>query len=148
MAQVSKYLLSDKIKSEINSLFLETFPLLYRQEDILNFIEDFLSPTERIVLSKRLTIALMLKRGYSYEAIKKLIKVSQATIADVNLKLKYSGKGYHKILDKILIEKKIVGIFDAIEKFALEVLTIGKGKGTGFWFDLKVKKQRETSSII
>jgi TrpR-related protein YerC/YecD len=148
MAQVSRYLMSDKIKTEINSLFWETISRLDDQTDIADFLEDFLSPTERTVLSKRLAIALMLKKDYSYQAIKKLLKVSQSTIADVNLKLKYSGKGYHKILDKVLKEQKINKIFDAIENFALKALTIGKGKGTGFWFDMKLKKQRETSSII
>jgi len=168
MTQVSKYLLSDKVKQEINSIFLETISLLYKKEDIVSFLEDFLSPTERIVLSKRITIALMLKKGYSFVMIKKLIKVSQSTIAGVNLKLKYTGKGYNKVLDKMIADKKINHIFNQIEKFVLSALTIkrsitfliksknlflsaltiGKGKGTGVWFDLKVKKQQETSSII
>lgn len=148
MAQVSKYMMSEKIKREINEIFLETFALLYKKEDIINFLEDFFSPTERIVLSKRITIALMLKKGYSYEMIKKLIKVSQPTVADVNLKLKYAGKGYHKILDQMLVNRKIKSVFDNIEKFILAGLTIGHGKGTGYWFQQKIKKQRETSSII
>lgn len=148
MTQVSKYLLSDRVKQEINSIFLETISLLYKKEDIVNFLEDFLSPTERIVLSKRITIALMLKKGYSFETIKKLIKVSQSTIAGVNLKLKYTGKGYQRILDRILLDQKISGIFNQIENYILSALTIGKGKGTGIWYDLKIKKQREGSSII
>lgn len=148
MTQVSKYLLSDKVKQEINSIFLETILLLSKKEDIVSFLDDFLSPTERIVLSKRITIALMLRKGYSFEMIKKLIKVSQSTIAGVNLKLKYTGKGYQRILDRILRDQKINNVFNQIEKFILSTLTIGRGKGTGVWFNLKVKKQRETSSII
>jgi len=148
MTQVSKYLLSDKVKQEINSIFLETISLLSKKEDIVSFLEDFLSPTERIVLSKRITIALMLRKGYRFEMIKKLIKVSQSTIAGVNLKLKYTGKGYQRILDRMLLDQKIAGIFNSIEKFILSALTIGKGKGTGIWFDRKIKRQRETSSII
>ena len=35
------------------------------------------------------------------------LKVSAPTISDVSLKLKYSGKGYHQILDKILAQKKL-----------------------------------------
>ena len=148
MSQVSRYFLADKVKQEINSIFLETLSLLYKHEDILLFLKDFLSPTERIVLSKRITIALMLKQGYNYEAIKKLIKVSQATIADVNRKLKYSGQGYHKVLDRILREQKIKSIFDKIENFALDALTVGRGKGTGFWREIKAKKQQSSTSKI
>ena len=148
MAQISKYKLFAKDEAEIKSLFTEIIALLSHPQDIADFLDDFLTPTERIVLSKRITVALLLKQGYSYEVIIKTLKVSAPTISGVSLKLKYSGKGYHKILDKILLEKKIKGIFDKIENFALEALTIGRGKGTSLWWDLKIKKQQSSSKII
>ncbi len=148
MAQVSKYLVSDKIQQEIKSIFSETISLLSNKDEIVSFLEDFLSPTERIVLSKRITIALMLKKGYSYEMIKKLIKVSQPTVAAVNLKLKYSGKGYHRVLDKMIANQKINHIFNQIENFILNTLSRGKGKGSGVWQEIRKKHQQATSSII
>lgn len=148
MAQVSKYLISDKIQQEIKSIFSETISLLNNQDEIVDFLEDFLSPTERIVLSKRITIALMLKKNYSYEMIKKLIKVSQPTVAAVNLKLKYSGKGYHRVLDKMITDQKINHIFNQIESFILNTLSTGKGKGSGVWREIRKKHQQSTSSII
>jgi len=148
MAQISKYKLFAKEEAEIKSLFTEIISMLSSVDDITAFLDDFLTPTERIVLTKRITIALLLKKGCPYDVIKKTLKVSAPTISGVSLKLKYSGKGYHKILDKILLEKKIKGIFDKIENFALEALTIGRGKGTSLWWDLKMKKQQSTSKII
>lgn len=148
MAQVSKYRLFKKEEAGIKSLFTEVIALLSNPNEIGAFLDDFLSPTERIVLSKRITVALLLKQGCPYEVIMKTLKVSAPTIANVNLKLKYSGKGYHKILDKILTEQKIKKVVDKIENFALEVLTLGRGKGTGAWFDLKVKKQQAARSSI
>lgn len=148
MAQISKYRLFAKEEAEIKSLFTEIIALLSNHDDITAFLDDFLTPTERIVLSKRITIALLLKQGCPYDVIKKTLKVSAPTISDVSLKLKYSGKGYHKILDKILMEKKIKGIFDQIENFALEALTVGRGKGTSLWWNLKKRKQQSTSKII
>lgn len=148
MAQISKYRLSEKAETEIKSLFTEIISLLSRPKDIVAFLADFLTPTEIIVLSKRITIALLLKQGCSYEAIMHTLKVSAPTISDVSLKLKYSGKGYHQILDKILAEKKIKKAFDQIENLALNALTVGRGKGTSFWRDLKTKKQQSTTKII
>ena len=57
MAQISKYKLSVKAEAEIKSLFTEIVSLLSRPEDIVAFLDDFLTPTERIVLAKRITIA-------------------------------------------------------------------------------------------
>lgn len=148
MAQISKYQLSAKAQAEIKLIFTEIVSLLSRPEDIVTFFDDFLTPTERIVLSKRITIALLLKQGCSYETIMHTLKVSAPTISDVSLKLKYSGKGYHQILDKILSQQKIKKVFDQIENLALNALTVGKGKGTSFWRDLKIKKQQSTTKII
>lgn len=148
MAQVSKYRLSEKESAEIKSLFTEVVSLLSNPSDIVDFLDDFLTPTEMIVLSKRITVALLLKKDCPYEFIMRTLKVSAPTVADVSLKLKYSGKGYRKILDRILAEQKIKTIFDKIEKFALEALTIGRGKGTGFYYDLKMKKLKSATKII
>ncbi|MEK7622494.1 MAG: YerC/YecD family TrpR-related protein [Patescibacteria group bacterium] len=148
MAQISKYKLSVKAEAEIKSLFTEIVSLLSRPEDIVAFLDDFLTPTERIVLAKRITIAFLLKQGCSYETIMHTLKVSAPTISDVSLKLKYSGKGYHQILDKILAQKKIKKVFDQIENLALNALTVGRGKGTSFWRDLKIKKQQSLTKII
>lgn len=148
MAQISKYRLPEKTQSEIRSLFAEVLSMLSFKEDIFAFLEDFLSPTERIVLSKRITIALLLKKGYAYEAIKNVLKVSSPTVADVNRKLKFSGQGYHRILDKILRYQKINNVFDKIETIILNQLSLGRGKGSSFWRDLKYKKLKDQSSKI
>jgi len=148
MSQVSKYQLSKQVEEEIKSVFAETLSLLSNKEDIFAFTDDFLSPTERIMLSKRIAIAMMLKKGYNYEIIKDILKVSQATIASVNLKLKYTGKGYHQVLDRILRQQKINAIFDKIETVILNQLSIGRGKGSSFWQELKRKKQLQKSSMI
>ncbi len=148
MAQISKYRLPEKTDNEIRSLFAEVLSMLSVKADIFAFLDDFLSPTERIVLSKRITIALLLKKGYSYEAIKAALNVSAPTVADVNQKLKFSGQGYHQVLDKILRYQKISNVFDKIETIILNQLSLGSGKGSGFWKELKYKKLKDQSSKI
>lgn len=47
------------------------------------FLQDFLTPTELTVLSKRLAIFKMLSEQASYQAIQKKLKVSSATVSSV-----------------------------------------------------------------
>lgn len=148
MAQISKYRLSEKEEAEIKSLLNQIFAALYDRQDVADFLGEFLTPTERIVLSKRIAIALLLKKNFQYEAVMRLLKVSAPTVADVSLKLKYAGQGYHRILDKILKEKSINQFFSKIEDVALVALTIGHGKGTGIYFKRKIKKQQSKTKII
>lgn len=147
MSQVSRYRLSEDRLKEIERVFIETIGMLADNQVTNEFLTDFLTPTEKIVLSKRIMIALMLKNKMDYETIKKTLKVSQSTIANVNIKLKYSGVGYHQVLDKLLKRKKIVKVFSQIERVALSVLSAGQGKGTSVWKSAK-KNHDKKSSII
>ena len=148
MTRVSKYQLNIKVETQIRNIFAEIISQLSGKENVFTFFDDFLTETEKIVLSKRIAIAFMLKKDYNYEIIKSVLRVSQSTVSIVNLKLKYSGKGYHQILDKILLQEKIKAGFDQVENFILENLSRGRGKGTSFWKEIKRKKQRDNSSII
>lgn len=138
MTKVSKYRINEKVEKQIRDIFAEIISQLSGKENVFTFFDDFLTETEKIVLSKRIAIAFMLKKNYSYEIIKSVLKVSQSTISIINLKLKYSGKGYHKILDKILLQEKIKAGIDQVENFILETLARGRGKGTGFWKNISI----------
>lgn len=47
------------------------------------FFNDMLTPTERIMLSKRFAIIYLLTRGYSFSAIQETLRVSPSTIARI-----------------------------------------------------------------
>ena len=53
MAQVSRRRLSEKVEKRIEEIFLRTISKLNKEEDVLQFLNEFLTPTEKIVLSKR-----------------------------------------------------------------------------------------------
>lgn len=65
------------------------------------YIFDLLTPTERIMLAKRLAIAAFLIEGLPYHAISEMLKVSTSTIGRVNLWLKTAGDGYRLVIEKI-----------------------------------------------
>jgi TrpR-related protein YerC/YecD len=96
MAQVSRHPLSKLIYERIFEIFIKSIISIKNKKEAEDFLNDFLTPTERIMLAKRLTIAVLLTKGYDYNQIHKVLHVSTATIAGVNVFLKYTGEGYKK----------------------------------------------------
>ncbi len=67
-------------------------------DDAAKLIEDLLSEAEAMRLAKRLRIAQLLIKKYTYAEIKAILRVSENTIARVNVWLKHSGQGYKKAI--------------------------------------------------
>lgn len=143
MAQVSRYPLSQLVYKRIFEILFNSIASVKSRNEVEEFFNDLLTPTERIVLAKRLAIALLLFKGYNYAAIRKTLHVSPPTIATVSVALRYKGEGYRKIVSKLLRE-------EAIKDFLLEVVdsfaTIGSigGKGSNVWRDVRrrIRKKR------
>lgn len=70
-----------------------------KPEEIAIFLSDLLSANEVKMISKRLQIAEMILDGFSYEEIKKEIKVANGTIARVQEWLNISGEGYRRAVE-------------------------------------------------
>lgn len=130
MSQVSRKSLSKDTEEKLFSIFFSSFAKLSKSSDIQKFLFDLLSPTERIMLAKRLAIAYLLTKGYRYETIKETLKVSQETIARVNLIHKYQGGGYDVVLSQIFLDEKLQKILQKIEDTAIAILPLsGLKKG-------------------
>jgi len=100
VAQVSRRLLNKQIEQQIFETLWEAISQLKNKTEIQIFLTDLVTPTERIVLAKRLAIAVLLLKNTNYETIKDLIKVSGETISKVALTLKMSN-GYRMRLTKL-----------------------------------------------
>ena len=115
MTQVSKYPVHKSVEKRMFEIFRTTISHLRNSDDIEEFLHDFLSPVEKIMLAKRLTIAVLLAKGYSYPTIRQILRVTPTTIATISLSLKYSGKGYKKMVKKILSDEKKDNFWQKIE---------------------------------
>ncbi len=100
MPQVSKRVVSKQVEEKIIETFLEALSQLRNKKDILLFINDLLYPVERIMLAKRLAIAVLLIKGWNYESINNMVKVSNDTISRVSVAIK-TNKGYKIASDKL-----------------------------------------------
>ncbi|MBI1982090.1 MAG: hypothetical protein HYY87_04005 [Candidatus Levybacteria bacterium] len=142
MAQVSKYPIHKDVEKRIFEIFKTTISSLKDQEEIEEFLEDFLSPVEKIMLAKRLSIAVLLAKGYSYPTIESVLRVTPTTIATVSLSLKYSGKGYKKMVEKILRDEKIDAFWEKVEDI-LSHIPDSKGSSWVYQRQEYQKKKRQ-----
>ena len=93
MTQVSRFMLRPEVWEKIFDLFTDTFLRIKDKKKLNDFFDNFFSPTEKIMLSKRLAIAVLLAKGNDYGSIKNTIRVTDGTISKVNLLLKSDSKG-------------------------------------------------------
>lgn len=116
MAQVSKRVLAKDVQERIFEIFWQSLAACNNQETVAKFLEDLLTPTEKVMLAKRVSIAFLLMKGYDYCSISETLKVSSPTIWSVNLWLKEKGAGYRMVLEKILKSERWKKFWQEIER--------------------------------
>lgn len=141
MAQVSKYPITKDVEIRIYEILFKVIGDLKSPFEIKEFFDEFLSPVEQIMLAKRLSIALLLAKGYDYAAIRKTLRVSPPTISRVALSLRYMGKGYKRVVEKLLREEKIAEFFQKVEDVVLDHVP-PKGKNWSYWRSEREAKKR------
>jgi len=122
MAQVSKRFLNKKVEDRILDLFWNSLSSLSSKEKVSIFLDDLLSPTEKIMLSKRLAIAFMLMKGYDYPTINERLKVSDPTIWNVKLNLTHRGKGYNLAIEQIMSKEKWEKFWEDLDFFFSQII--------------------------
>ena len=100
MSQVSKRKIHKDIEEKMYETFWEAISQLRAKADVQRFLNDLFSPVERQMIAKRITIAALLMRGYGYQAIQDILKVSDTTIAKVSIILN-NNLGYKIAINKI-----------------------------------------------
>ena len=128
MSQVSKRPLQEKTRIRIYNLFLQSVSLCSTSEKATSLIEDLLTPTEKIMLSKRFCIAFMLVNGFSYDLIRETLRVSISTIGTVSLWLKEKGTGYRMVINMIKTREKTKKIWEEIVDGIEDYMSLVPGK--------------------
>lgn len=106
MPRVSRIPISNELRDEIlHNLFL-SFANLQTVKEIEKLLINLLTPTEKIMLSKRLASAVLLERGYTYDEICRVLKLSPGTVNSVNRELKKFGEGYKLAAELIMKNEK------------------------------------------
>lgn len=121
MPQVSKIPVQKEVEKRMFELFWKSFQDLEKGEEMQSFLSDLLTKTERIMLAKRLSIALLLTKGYDYGSIKDILKVSSSTIGSIASWLDRSGEGYKLLVEKWLKEEKMKKFWEDVDRFLYRV---------------------------
>lgn len=143
MTQVSKYPIPKPVADRIFEIFAKTLVKLDSKTQVEQFLADLLSPTERIMLVKRLAIAFLLEKGYDHRTISKILRVSLPTVVSVNRTRMYGSKGYNLVINKVLKEEML---HEMINKIGLSLVSLpaSSTKGSGTWRYLKQELEKNS----
>lgn len=83
------------------------------------FLGDFFTKTERLMLAKRLAIVLMIAEGYEAEYIKKILKVSTATIYRMREWVESEGHGLQDGLRRVAKRKIMQSFWKDVNTFII-----------------------------
>lgn len=143
MARISKYPILKEVYEKVFDLFLETFLQLRSKKRVANFFDEFLTPTEQIMLAKRMAISLLLAKNYNYQDISDILKVSNGTIAEVSMQYWY-GKYLKSVALQLAEKDELKDFWLDVAEMVTSVGMVGR-KGTGGWRYLnnEIKKRQQ-----
>ena len=128
MAHVSSKKLKKEVFKKAKDQFAEAILLLKTKENQKKFLDDFLTPTEKVMLGKRLCLILMLSKNYSFEKISKTLKMSPSTIARFWKEIKNSK--HSLIIEKVESKNEATEAFwKGLESFMRFGMTPKYGRG-------------------
>ena len=82
------------------------------------FLLSFLTPTEKIMLAKRLAAIILIKEGLPHSHISSSLHLTRATISKLELFLEARGEGYNVALQILKNEKLFEEIKISLLKLA------------------------------
>ena len=92
--------LSKQEQQELFIDFAKALSILRSSVEAAQFIKDLLSESEALMLARRLKIANLLSEDFTYAQIRKVMKVSDPTIAKVQTWLRLYGEGYRIVIKR------------------------------------------------
>jgi len=122
MPPVSRRKLPVGMHENLVGILIQVLSTTNQTKSGLLFVNQFLSPSELTMLAKRLGIALLIKRGYTYEAIMEYLKVSKGTVAKVVGILNTTDTESQQILNKIIANKQIDEVLSKFDYYISSLL--------------------------
>jgi uncharacterized protein YerC len=102
MTQVSRIPLRKEVEKRVYEILMKSIAQAKTSDSVERLLDDLLSPTERLMLAKRLFIALLLLKRYDQRVISRWLKVSLGTVSKVSLTLQTGHGGYQSIIGTIV----------------------------------------------
>ena len=101
MSKISKNKVNYKVGDLIKEQLISALAAIKDKNEMSNFLDSLLTNSERVMLTKRLAIAVLLENGVSYSDISKLLKVSSVTVGFVKNNVLKDNDSYTLLVQKI-----------------------------------------------
>ncbi len=115
MTQVSRMPLRKEIEARVYEVLLESIAAARTRQTVGKLLEDLLSPTERLMLAKRLSIALLLIKKYDQRTIARVLKVGLETVSKVSRTLQSNRGGYLAVASSIIHRERLKEVLEKID---------------------------------
>lgn len=121
MTRISKYPVRKAIEERMFEVFLDSIAMVKTRNHVRMLIEDLFSHTERVMLAKRLSIALLLLKQYDQRSISKLLRVGLETVSRVSRALGTGAGGYGMVTSAIIRQEKYHAWLEKIDDALAEL---------------------------
>ncbi|MBI4097727.1 MAG: hypothetical protein HY426_01695 [Candidatus Levybacteria bacterium] len=131
-------------KQDQESLLFDLIQAIVQSKNVNEaalFLQDLLTKSEILAISKRLRIAKMLISGSSYENIEQRLSVSHGTIAKIAAWLTDRGEGFRKVISKIPKEPEPKDLADISDWDRIK-----RRHGLYFWPELVIEEIIKSSN--
>lgn len=118
MPHVSRNKLTKTVENQLTTTLELVLARIAKEEEMKDFLLSLLTPTERIMLAKRLAIIILLKEGLPESHIADALHVTRITVSRMQLFLEARGKGYEIALQVLQNEKVMQDIKTLLLKLA------------------------------
>mgnify|MGYP001612853127 FL=1 len=116
MTQLSKRPVDKDVYYSIRDDFLWVLQSIRNPQDVKAFYYDFFTKTERVMFAKRLAVAMMLHKQFSYEDVVYILHVSTSTINRVSEWLDKGGESTKKLLQKRMYSEEMEDFWKKVVK--------------------------------
>jgi len=113
--RISENKVNPALQRQVQEMLFQAISDLKNPSEARQFFSDFFTEAEYEVFTKRMAIAYWLKKGRTYANIKKNLKVSSATIA--NIQEMMTRPGFELLLKKVEAEEWATLWANRIKKF-------------------------------
>lgn len=116
MPRASKFnFQQDKLK-EISNHFSYLISSLNNSGETENFLDNFLTHEEKIMLTKRLVLFMMIKRGYPPRIIQGALHISYETVRIYTDKLPSKNQQFQQTIERLVKRDKTKEFWEKIDK--------------------------------
>ena len=132
MTQVSRIPLRKEVEKRVYEVLMTSIAQAKTPDTVRRLVDDLLSPSERLMLAKRLAIALLLLNKYDQRVISRWLRVSLGTVSKVSLTLQTGKGGYQAVIGSILRKEAFRDFLQKIDD-ALANLLPPAGRNWSHW---------------